>query len=156
MEVRLTWAECEQAVIAGGHRRIRRLRAGTGEAHRWGYKGEDNWTAHIEAVGSEIAVAKAIDRYWFDDSAPDYDGDVGSGVQVRHTTRNDGRLIVHKEDSDEQFFWLVRGQLPVFDVAGFLLGAHAKQDDWWCDPGTGRPAFFVPASALIPPEEAPL
>lgn len=150
-EVRLTWAECEQAVIAGGHRRIRRLRNGTGDAHRWGYKGEDNWSAHIEAAGSEIAVAKVLDRYWFDDSAPDYEGDIGTGIQVRHTSRNDGRLIVHKEDPDQQVFYLVRGSLPKFDVVGHILGADAKQDEFWTDPGTGRPAFFVPAHALTPP-----
>lgn len=151
MIVRLTWAECEQAVIAGGHRRLRRLRLGTGDAHRWGYDGSDNWTAHIEAVGAELAVARVCDRYWFDDHAPDYDGDVGDGLQVRHTTRRDGRLILHPSDRDDHEFWLVRGQLPAFDVVGSILGRDGKRPAHWTDPGTGRPAFFVPEAALAAP-----
>lgn len=153
MHVRLTWAECEVAVIAGGHRRLRRLRKGTAEAHRWGYDGADNWSAHVEGAGAEIAVAKLLGRYWSDDQAPDYAGDVGEGVQVRHTTHPAGRLILHREDDPRQTFYLVRGQLPAFEVVGSILGADGQREDFWGDPGTGRPAYFVPARALRPVDE---
>ena len=154
VSVRLTWAECEAAILAGGHRRLRRLRKGTADAHRWGYSGEDNWTAHVEGVGAELAVAKVLDRYWFDDHAPDYEGDVGTGIQVRHTTRADGRLILHREDDSAQDFWLVRGQMPTFEVVGWISGGDGKQERFWTDPGTGRPAYFIPTDALRSPAEA--
>jgi hypothetical protein len=146
MEVRVTWSELEQGVLAGAHRRMRRLRSGS--VHRWGYAGEGSWTAEIEAAAAEMAVAKLLGCYWADFTAPDHNGDVGDGLQVRHTPRRDGRLIIHPEDEDDHRFVLVCGEAPTFFVAGQILGAEAKRQEWWVDPGTGRPAFFVPQAAL--------
>jgi len=143
---RLTWSEVEHALLTGGHRRMRRLRAGS--PHRWGYGGEDNWSAHIEAAAAEMATAKALGRYWADFTAPDHDGDIGAGVQVRQTARRDGRLIIHPEDEDDHRFYLVCGEAPAFEIVGWILGRDAKRPEWWTDPGTGRPAFFVARHAL--------
>lgn len=144
--IELSWSELEQAALAGAHRRMRRLRAGS--THRWGYDGAGSWTAEIEAAAAEMAVAKALGCYWADFSAPDHAGDVGAGVQIRHTVRRDGRLIVHPEDADDHRFVLVRGPAPRLEIAGWILGRDAKRREWWADPSTGRPAFFVPDRAL--------
>lgn len=151
MNVELSWGEVFHGCLVGVSRRIRRLRSGS--KHRWGYDSH-SWTAELESACAELAVAKALDRYWSDVPVPDHDGDVGDGLQVRHTLRQDGRLIVHREDEDGHDFVLVRGEAPRFDVAGFLPGVEAKREVYWTDPGTaGRPAFFVPAEKLRPVQE---
>lgn len=149
-DVLLTWPEAQQAALVGVQRRLRALEHG--RRHRHGYDGADNWTKHIEAAGAELALAKHLDRFWADSWAPDYDGDVGP-EQVRHTARADNRLIVHRADPDNVRFWLVTGELPSYRVVGHIAGRDAKRDEYWTDPNTGRPAFFVPHAALLAPEE---
>lgn len=148
MIVRLTHEEALEAARRGAARKLRAL--ALGRRHRWGYDGTDNWTAHIEAVGSEMAVAKLLGRYYVDTADPDYDGDVGARLQVRHTTRSTGRLIVHPTDPDDHFYVLVTGELPAYDIHGGMYARDCKREEWWTDPGTGRPAFFVPQDALRP------
>lgn len=150
-EVKLTWAEAQYATFVGVQRRLRAL--ANGRQHRYGYDGADNWTRHIEAAGSELALAKLLDRYWADSSAPDHAGDVGR-EQVRHTSRKDGRLIIHLEDANGSRFWLAIGELPTYRFVGWIVAADAKRAEWWTDPGTGRPAFFVPHDALNAPDAA--
>lgn len=148
MIVKLTLEEGQEATRRGCQRRLRALRLG--RQHRHGYDGADNWTAHIEAVGSEMAVAKLLGRYYVDTADPDYGGDVGARLQVRHTTLPNGRLIVHPSDPDDHFYVLVTGELPTYEVVGGLYARDCKREEWWTDPGTGRPAFFVPRDALKP------
>lgn len=151
MIVTLTWAECQAGITAGAMRRLRRIRAGAADRH--GLVLTDNdWTNQIEACAAEIAVAKHLDTYWADSWQPDYDGDVGHGTQVRWTPRADGRLILHKSDPGEHLFYLVRGAIPTFDVVGFISGESGKIEKYWTDPGTGRPAYFIPDTDLIPIE----
>lgn len=144
--VTLTWAELLQAAYGGVHRRIRRLRKGS--QPRYGYDGTDPWGQDIESVAAEMAAAKWRGSYYADSGKLDYSGDIDVGVQVRHTARPDGRLIAHREDDDSHLFILVRGTAPTFEIVGQILGAAAKRVEWWTDPGTGRPAFFVPDHAL--------
>jgi hypothetical protein len=92
-----------------------------------------------------------LDRYWSDDPRPDYDGDIGEGIQVRHTHRANGRLILHPEDRDDHVFYLARGTAPAFEIVGFISGERGKSQEFWADPGTGRPAYFIPDEHLIPP-----
>ena len=93
---------------------------------------------------------KALGIFW-ESLAEDPDtlpGDVGE-FQVRHTHRENGCLIVHPADKDDAPFILVTGLLPNYVVHGSILGADAKNLEWWRE-GDGRPAYFVPQSALTP------
>lgn len=144
--VTLTWAEVASGIHAAGMRRIYNLRNGRqpiyGEPH-------DPWAADVEGALAEMAVAKHMDRYWSPASsqAPHtIPGDVGP-LQVRSTTRPNGCLILHPNDPDEAVFWLVTGSAPTYTLAGWIRGADGKLEQYWRE-DTGRPAFFVPQTAL--------
>lgn len=105
----------------------------------------------VQSVGSEIAVAKAINKYWHPDLHPQskHEPDVGHATQVRWTGRERGKLIVTPNDQDNHMFYLVRGHLPNYDVVGRLPAKSAKQEKWLRNPGNRGPAYFVPEEALI-------
>jgi len=139
----------------GKHRNDSAKAKGRKGAH--GNRDDEAMALHRHIVGAcaECAVAKLINRFWFQ---PDFrnrrDGDVGYGLHVRATDRQDGRLIVHDTDPDDGMFILAIQDIYIparFDVVGFLYGADAKDQKWWWE-DTPRPAFFVPREALVPIE----
>lgn len=146
-EVRLTWSEVRLAAEVGISRQIRRLY--NGSAQTFGAKPDEAWERHITGALGELATAKYLGRYWggvTDQTGP---GDLGDGLEVRHTRRNDGRLIVHDTDPDTAAIYLATGCEPVFNIRGWILAGDAKRPHYWTDPGTGRPAYFVPQADLI-------
>lgn len=118
-----------------------------GLAHAHNYQGDDRWSMDIESAASEAAVAKALNLYWSPGGVR-ATADVGDLVQVRWSSRPNARLILHNEDTDLQPFVLVTGTVPNFAVVGWILGSEGKQEKYWSDPGTGRPAYFVPQDEL--------
>lgn len=110
----------------------------------------NNWQHDIEAACSEAAVAKWRGLWWSGNVGMLAVKDVGN-VQVRHTTRPNGRLILHSRDLDDDVFVAVTGWAPVYAIHGWLRGHEGKQQQYWDDPtGTGRPAYFVPQDRLHP------
>jgi hypothetical protein len=150
IEVTLTPDEIELAVGVGVRRQLRSILAGRKDAY--GFKG-DPWRVHIEGAMGEMALAKAIGRFWsgagerFED-----DTDVG-GIQVR--TRSNHKYELYLElylwpkDESDPIYVLVTGTAPVFRVRGWIRGADAKRDDWFKSIGRA-PAFFVPNEQLRP------
>lgn len=145
MLVTLDLFEIEMAAHVGLRRRLEALRVGLRDRH--GYQGEDPWEGDIQGAAAELAVAKKLGRYW-DGSVNTFKrGDVGA-AQVRSTPRRDGSLIVRSNDSEDDFYILVTGAIPEFNVVGYIRGADAKADRFRRAPA-GRPAaWFVPQSAL--------
>lgn len=151
MRVVLTWAEVAIAARVGEARTIRNRAKDNG--HRHGKADGADWGTDIEAAAAEMAAAKAIGVYLPIAVMPSEDrhGDLGYGLHVRFTPREDGRLILHPDDQDVGLFILVTGAPPVFTVPGFIEAADGKREQWWSDPsGAGRHAFFVPQAALHP------
>ncbi|HEU4975274.1 MAG TPA: hypothetical protein VFT50_09310 [Baekduia sp.] len=152
MRVELTADECRAAAYAGIHRRLDCIARGRTEIHG-AAAGGDYWTIDIEAAAGELAVAKALGVFWVGDTDPITDrhgGDV-AGLQVRHTRRPDGSLILHDRDHDHHVFVLVVGAMPAFTIPGWIHGANGKQPEFWRQPPrVPRAAFFVPQSALTP------
>jgi len=148
MDVRLTNAECRQAAYVGINRRLDAMKRESTEVYGSAHNG-DYWTVDVEAAAAELAAAKALGRYWSpaDDPSEDREGDLGDGLQVRHTKRANGCLICHQRDADEHRFFLVVGSMPAFRVVGHILGRDAKKPEWWRT-DVHRPAFFVPQYAL--------
>ena len=155
MKVKLSWHEVAEAARAGIQRRIHALR----KERRAVYGDPDRyWDTDIEGCAAERAVAKAYNLYWEPvvENPEELRGDVGMGMralQVRSTTRKDGRLIVHERDNDEHAFVLVVGCIPEFEIKGWIMGVDAKQEHFLFK-GDGRPAFFVPQDKLnggVPP-----
>lgn len=137
------------ATTVGSWRQL--ANAGRPDAH--GFAG-DGTGAHVQGSLAEFAVAKSLNLHWSGvrENPVRLPGDVGR-MQVRSTTKPSGRLIVHDRDDDEAVFVFVVADACGyrFDLAGWIRGAAAKRAEWWEDPtGRGRPAFFVPRSALAP------
>lgn len=147
----LTWAEVAIAARIGEARTIGNRAKGNG--HRHGKAPGADWAADIEAAAAEMAAAKGIGVYMpiAVSASEDRDGDLGYGLHVRHSDRDDARLILHPDDQDVGLFMLVVGRSPVYRLAGFIEAVNGKIERWWADPtGNDRPAFFVPQSELQP------
>ena len=103
----------------------------------------------IQAAAAEMAFAKAREMYWDFSVNTFKKPDVGK-IQIRHTTRNSGKLIVRPDDSDEEIFVLVSGEIPEFTIRGYMRGCEAKQDQFIDNPGGGKPCWMVPQDDLRP------
>lgn len=137
--VHLYPADVRLATEAGKRRFARR----SDNEHRWNRGDQHTVELEIEAIGAEIAVARAIGRDWVDSDRPDYDGDVGPGVQVRHTRYVSGRLLLHESDPDDHWYFLVTGDFPTFRVVGFVRGDVAKKVGKVLELQECRPAIAV-------------
>jgi hypothetical protein len=144
VKISLTLEQMIRAVGVGVEKTARSYRDGW--SHRYGYRDEmGRLKTNIDGCCAELAAGLALGVPWHGD--PFNTGpDLGARVQVRHTERHDGRLIVHeKTDADDEIFVLVTGEGPGFLVWGWVWGREAKQLAFWCDPTrTNRWAYFVP------------
>lgn len=118
-----------------------------GLSHAYNFKGTDQWSMDIEAAAAEASVAKYLNLFWSPGGVR-ANADVGDLVQVRWSPRPSARLILHNEDNDDQPYVLVTGEVPNFVIVGWLLGREGKNQRYWNDPGTGRPAYFVGQDSL--------
>ena len=108
------------------------------------------WDIDIEGAAAEMAYAKFRDFYWGGHVGSFKGADVGSLAQSRHTVRSDGCLIIRDDDSPSHFYILVIGQMPVYEIAGWIKGSDAKVDEYLRDPGPngGPRCFMIPQKAL--------
>ena len=143
MIVELTAAEQLQGAIVGAMRHIQ----GARRADFYGASQANAWQIDIEGALGEMAVAKAKGIYWSGDIGRTDTPDVGK-LQVRTTRRDNGRLILHKRDSDDEIFILATGENGTYNLKGWLLGYVGKRDEYWTDPVGGRAAYFVPQAEL--------
>lgn len=104
----------------------------------------------IDAVAAEIVVALALGEPWFDTIGPAREGDVGVGIQVRHTRHTRGHLIIHPPENPRHAFFLVTGTMPEFQVRGWIFGKHGQDEQFWGELKRNRPAFNVPQNRLRP------
>jgi hypothetical protein len=147
-EVTLTWYELELAAHVGVRRRLHSMREGRMERFHaesnagWG----DGWGRDIEGAAAEMAYAKARRQYWGGHVDTFREPDVAA-VEIKHTVRDDGSLIVQPEEPDWTLLVLVTGRLPVLTIRGAMLAEYAKRPEWWRS-NVPKPAFFVPQSAL--------
>lgn len=133
-----------------GKKRYRRRRA-AGSKQRYGRKQSDHTTElEIEAIGAEIFVGELLGERWRDTDSPDYHGDVGLGNQVRHTRRENGRLLLHDSDKDDHIFYLVIGTYPEYTVIGSIVGGEGKRVGVVRELQPGRPAICVEQADLTP------
>ena len=144
-EVQLTRWELYFAALVGVRRNIASFQVRSTNK----VKNKDfGWHTDIEAACAEMAVAKHFNFYW-DGSVNTFKlPDVG-GIQVRHTQKLDGCLIVRPDDSDEGIYLSVVGTSPIYLIVGWSYGHEAKQDQY-LEPGYNDmpPAWFVPQKYL--------
>ena len=148
--IQLTPSEMMQAGLVGLMRGVGSIKAG--KHHRFGADPENGWSLNIEGAMGEMAAAKVMRRYW-SGAVNTYDHDDLDGIEVRTAFKHSHSLILHPTDPDDLPFVLVTGMNGEYKVQGFILAKNGKQQQFWRDPCGGRPAFFVPQSALQNIEE---
>ena len=146
-EVDLDHMEYMAAMHVGLMRSCNGRKLGLQHAH--GADNGDTEAMNIPGAVGEALVAKFFNVWW-----GGY-GDVGgadvANIQVRTHTTPGYRLILHPTDRDTDIFVSVLVQQGRGRLVGWIRGEDGKRRDYWQDPtGTGRPAFFVPNSALLP------
>lgn len=144
--IELSPSEIQIAVLVGGIRRTESLRQRMKDAH--GYNGAMAWDMDIEGVAAEMAYCKARGVYWGAGVNTFKAADAGKKVQVRSTKLKDGCLIVRDNDHDDHYFVLVVGQLPCFEVIGWILGKDAKRAEFKRAANGREEAYFVPQNKL--------
>lgn len=153
-EVRLSFAECSAAAGLAVNRHLYAIFKDMPDNH--GVNG-DGWEAHIEGACGELAAAKAIDCYplFTLNNFKQPDLPHNTHVRLRLPANHSMDLIVRPDDADDGKYILVTGQMPAYQVWGWIYGRDAKRPEWLKDHG-GRPdAWFVPKSALKPFTEFP-
>ena len=142
--IKLSTTEIMQGALVGVMRMVQNLKNGNRDKH--GAERGPGWQYNIEGALGEMALAKFLGTYWAGTGvyrAPD----VGD-QDVRTASMDGGCLILHPADPDDRVFWLLTGQRGIYTVCGCIRGADGKKQEYWRDPAGGRPAFFVPQSAL--------
>jgi len=154
--VNLTWSEITIAAWAAVMRQIANLRDGRVDAH--GAEDGDGWGKHVEGAIGEYAASKALGVFWSGAHGILRAPDIGGRYEVRTRFARSGSLIVRTTDrNDDAIVVFVLGELPTFNVVGWLRVGDGKRSEYWTDKGNGRPpAWFVPCSALRPLEELEL
>jgi hypothetical protein len=69
---------------------------------------------------------------------------------VKTRSRHSYDLIVQKNESPNKKFVLVTIQDKKTVIHGWIRGKDAMKKEYWSDPAGGRPAYFVPKTALMP------
>lgn len=142
-------AEMAIATLVASIRQAQNLSLGRRDAFGASFAPGDGLRLHLEGAAGELAVAKFLGRYWNGSLGQMRAGDVGQ-VQVRTTKHQNGCLILHPSDRDDDVFILAIGEAPTLRLAGWIRGRDGKQEKFRRDPVGGRAAFFVPQGALRP------
>ena len=149
--VTLEWYECEQAIYVGARRESEALRQDIKAPQ---YSEQSSIENHMQSAGAERAVAKRLNLDWHASINTFHQGipDVGGAIEVRYR-RKKWDLPVRVKDHDDRFYVLVRGELPKYEIVGWIQGKQAKQPQFWKNPGNHEAAWFVPEDQLRPVAE---
>ncbi len=145
VSVTLNELEAEVATVVGTRRttssRARGLRRQFATNESEGLKLDQ------DAAGAELAGSRITKCRWNMTCGDDLnEPDLWPNVEVRHTTRENGGLIIRPRDKDGRIFLLVVGTMPNYRVVGWIRSEDAKQERYgWED------VWKVPQSDLRPP-----
>ena len=102
-----------------------------------------------EAIGAEMVVARYLGIADFEPTLNTFknSADVGSRIEVKHTSWLDGHLIVKPSDRDRDLAVLVVGESPNYTIIGWLPVSMAKSarfksdqsNSWWVSQINLRP-----------------
>ena len=148
MNVKLTQAELDIAKFVGELRYNVSRQKGLKDAAGLDAKDALKIAQDISGAAGEMAFCKAKNKYWGGTVNSFHGADVDVNIQVRTTTRPNGKLIIRSADNPDHWYILVIDKSPVFEIVGYIKGAKARRPEYWNAPA-GRPgAWFVPQSAL--------
>jgi hypothetical protein len=88
-----------------------------------------------EAIGAEMVVARYLGVKDFEPTINTFknQADVGSSIEVKHTSWKDGHLIVKPSDRDSDIAVLVVGESPNYLIIGWIPVVVAKSPRYKSD-----------------------
>lgn len=154
IDVKLSTSELFSAASVGVLRRLQSISKGYNKNV---HAEKSDWATDIDGAAAEMAVSRALGRYWSCHADNLHGDDVLGGIQVRSTTHPNGRLIVRKRDEAhaDDTFVLVITSPPVFRIVGAMRGRDAMTRDFYKPADErGGECWWVPQDRLRPFPEA--
>lgn len=108
--------------------------------------------SHIYGAVGELVYCRAIGAEW-DATVDGYRAipDAAGGIEIRARSKPPYSLIVRQSDPWREAFVLVAGLPPAMHAVGWIDDAHARDPQWWTDPGNrGAACWCIPSSQLWP------
>lgn len=145
-EAQLTPAEFFVAAVHGIIRRLMAMKRKRPQPY--GCPTIDLWGMEVESCGAELFAAKSLGLFWHASTLnlQALPGDCGN-VQVRHTVRPDGCLILHDRDRGDARFILVTGRYPEYCMVGWTYARDGREKRYWRTIRK-RSAYYCPQDKL--------
>lgn len=141
MRVQLTPSEVAHAAGVGVRRRI--VSMNRNQPQKLNVENAKYYDLDIEAACAELAFAKATGVYWPGSVNPGKDeADLyidGDPYEVRHTTYENGKLIIRPGDILDRMYVLVTGRSGEYEIVGKMWGRMVEHLPKEGDP----PAWFI-------------
>ena len=109
---------------------------------------------HLLGAAGEMAVASylGMKHELYKEVEAKRGSDDLPGIDVKTRSKLHYDLIVQKHENPSKKFVLVTIDNQQTFLHGWCYGHEAMDAQYWADPARGRPAYFVPQSALHPME----
>lgn len=108
---------------------------------------------HKLGAAGELAVADFLQLREFlyqETEAKRGSSDLPPNIDVKTRSRHDYDLICQLDEKPGKTLVLVTIQNKITLLHGWIKSEDAMKEQWKKDPAHGRPAYFVPQSALLP------
>jgi len=118
------------------------------------WKGSKALDIHLLGAAGEVAVASylGLKEHLFKETEAKRDSDDLPGIDVKTRSKASYDLIVQRQSDPDRKFVLVTIESQQTLIHGWCYGREGMKEIYWADPARGRPAYFVPQSALRPME----
>jgi hypothetical protein len=141
-------AACQEAFRRQAVNEIRGLKGRNGGAAT----GVMALTIHLLGAAGEMAVAShlGLKEFLYKETEAKRGSCDLPGIDVKTRSRHSYDLIVQKNESPNKKYVLVTIEDKKTIIHGWIRGKDAMKEQYWADPAGGRPAYFVPKTALMP------
>jgi hypothetical protein len=109
---------------------------------------------HLLGAAGEMAVASylGMKSFLYQATEAERGSDDLPGIDVKTRSKASYDLIVQRQSDPNRKFVLVTIENRQTLIHGWCYGHEGIKEIYWADPARGRPAYFVPQSALRPME----
>jgi hypothetical protein len=117
--------------------------------------GDKALEVHLLGAAGEMAVASYMglkEHLYAEREARRGSDDLPGGIDVKTRSKHKYDLLVQRRSDPGKKFVLVTIENQKTLLHGWCYGSEAMDEKYWADPARGRPAYFVPQSALRPME----